>query len=176
MMFNLNFKSGLLLGALLGIVILTFGYFTFKNITSKANDIANINLQQIEYVDLEGNPLHLTDFKGKHIFLNFWATWCAPCIKEFPLLDKTYEKVHEDFVFIMVSDESINKIESFVKDKPYQFIYAKSNNLILNGITSLPQTYILDKNGVKRYHHSTIFDDDPETISIKLYDWLNKEP
>ncbi len=43
------------------------------------------------YADLEGNPVELSDYKGKRILLNFWATWCRPCIEEMPSLLKAQE-------------------------------------------------------------------------------------
>lgn len=168
---KINFKSGFFTGSILGIVLLAFGYYSFQNISEKAENIATIDLHQLEYQDLDSNTIELSDFKGKHILINFWATWCAPCVKEFPVLNETYDKLKDDFVFIMVSDESIDKIKAFAKNKPYQFVFVKSDNLILQGITYVPQTFILDKNGITKKHHPTIFEGSAESIANTLQNW-----
>jgi len=55
----------------------------------------------------------LSDFEEKNVLVNFWTSWCGPCVKEFPLLQETQSTIKEDFVFIMISDESIDKIKAF---------------------------------------------------------------
>jgi thiol-disulfide isomerase/thioredoxin len=122
---KINFKSGLFTGSVLGILLLVFGYYTFQKITTKAEDIANIDLYQFEYVDLDGKNISLSDYQGKHLLVNFWATWCAPCIKEFPVLNEAHQLLKEDFIFVMVSDQSINKIKAFTETKPYSLYLSK---------------------------------------------------
>lgn len=122
---KINFKSGLFTGSVLGILLLVFGYYTFQKITTKAEDIANIDLYQFEYVDLDGKNISLSDYQGKHLLVNFWATWCAPCIKEFSVLNEAHQLLKEDFVFVMVSDQSINKIKAFTETKPYSLYLSK---------------------------------------------------
>ena len=66
------------------------------------------------YEDLEGNPVALSDYSGKRILLNFWATWCRPCIEEMPSLLKAQEVLgKEDYVFLLATDQSVNIINSF---------------------------------------------------------------
>ena len=169
---KLNFKKGILVGSIIGIMLVGYGYYTFQNMIEKSENISNFDLHQLHYEDLEGNEVHLSDYKGKNVFVNFWATWCAPCVKEFPVLNEVYSNVKDDFVFVVVSYESRDKIEAFAKDKPYQFIYLKSNNFILEGITTVPQTFILDTQGNNVYHHPTIFEGSVEEIVKMLYEWV----
>jgi len=169
---TINFKSGLFTGSVLGILLLAFGYYSFQKISEKVENVATIDLHQLEYQDMDGNAIQLSDYKGKHMLINFWATWCAPCVKEFPVLNETYNTVKEDFVFIMVSDQSLDKIKAFAEGKQYQFIYAKTNNLLLNGITYVPQTFILDKKGNTIHHHPTIFEGNAKSIADTLYSWI----
>jgi len=169
---KINFKSGFLAGCILGVLILLFGYYSFQKIIEKSENIANIDLHQLEYKDLNGNTIELSDFKGKHILVNFWATWCAPCLKEFPVLDEAYNTLKDDFVFIMVSDQSIDKIKAFAGNKPYQFIYTKTNNLLLNGIATLPQSFVLDRDGITKQHHPTIFKGSAKSIVDTLQNWV----
>jgi len=170
---KINFKSGFLAGSILGVLLIIFGYFSFQEITKKAEDVANIDLHQFEYQDIHGNDVQLSDYEGKHLLVNFWATWCAPCIKEFPVLDETYTTVKEDFVFIMVSDEPIDKIKTFASKTAYDFIYLKTNNLLFKGITYVPQTFVFDSIGTKKYHHPTIFEGSASSITQSLRQWAN---
>ncbi len=168
---KMNFKSGLFTGSILGILILVFGYYSFQKISEKAENVAIIDLHQLEYQDLDGNNIKLSDFKGKCILVNFWATWCAPCVKEFPVLNEAYEILNKDFVFIMVSDESLDKIKKIATNKPYQFVFAKTNNLMIKGITYLPQTFVLDTAGNTVKHHPTIFEGTASSIAKTIQDW-----
>src|SRR5688572_18783836 len=51
------------------------------------------------YSDLEGKPINIADYAGKKVFVNYWATWCAPCIKEIPSIARAAEAMGEDYVF-----------------------------------------------------------------------------
>jgi thiol-disulfide isomerase/thioredoxin len=169
---KINFKTGLITGSILGLLLVAFGYYTFQNMMEKSDNISNFNLHQLSYQNLDGKEVELSDFEGKYVLVNFWATWCAPCIKEFPILNETYDLVKDDFVFVVVSSEDIDKIKTFAKNKPYNFIYLKSNNFILEGITSVPQTFILDKKGNNIHHHPTIFEGNAKSIADTLYNWI----
>lgn len=170
---NINFKSGFLTGTIIGIILLGFAYFSLQQIKQKADDIANINLHELAYQDLDGNEIQLSDFKGKHVLINCWATWCGPCVKEFPLLDDTYNELKEDFIFLMISDESRSKIRNFAETNPYQFVYLKTGSLLKEGITTVPQSFLLDKTGKMIHHHPTIFEGDVATLIATFNSWVN---
>lgn len=171
---SINFKNGIYTGCILGICLLVFAFLGFKKITKQADDIAKINLQELKYEDLDGKEVLLSSFEGKYILINFWATWCTPCINEFPLLNETFDLVKNDFVFIVVSDENKKRIKDFAKENKYNFVYLNSDNLLMNGITSLPQTFILNKEGNKMYHHGTIFKGTPDILAKKLKKMITK--
>ena len=72
------------------------------------------------FQDLEGKAIDLSDYQGKRVVLNYWATWCVPCIKEMPSLgaaEKVLEK--ENYVFLLASDESVTKIQDFITKKKW---------------------------------------------------------
>lgn len=115
----------------------------------KAEKENQINVSAIELVDLEGNPIRWEDLKGKTIFLNFWATWCKPCIMEMPSMDKAYQALkEEDFIFMAASYEEPEKIRSFREKQEFSFplVHMKTSLEALN-IYSIPTTFIINKEG-----------------------------
>ena len=117
-----------------------------KKTTTKSNKPSSIT-----YVDLKGTEVLLSNYKGKKLLVNYWATWCAPCIKEMPDLLKLQEILRkENYIFLLVSDQSIDEITKFKKLKKYDFNFLKlEGSLDALGIYALPTTFIYNENGVK---------------------------
>ena len=114
------------------------------------SDLESIQVKTL-LVDLNNNKVDLTVYKGKKIVVNYWATWCRPCIKEMPGLKRAEEILESyNYIFLLVSDETTSKISTFKKDKNFDFNFLKSveSNEML-GIYSLPTSYIFDENGKK---------------------------
>lgn len=109
---------------------------------------ANYNLPLLS---LDDDAFNLDRFKGKTIFLNFWATWCPPCIAEMPNIQSLYDEVQSDSIqFVMVSlDEDHQKARDYLSRKEYTFpVY------FLNGrkpgtynSTVVPTTYVISPDG-----------------------------
>lgn len=124
--------------------------YTGVNERKSITDLESVQLKTL-FVDLNNNPVDITQYKGKRIVLNYWATWCGPCIKEMPAL-KIAEDLLENhnYAFLLVSDETISKISDFKMNKKFDFNYLKSVKSIETlGIYSLPTSYIFDENGKK---------------------------
>jgi peroxiredoxin len=105
--------------------------------------------------DVAGKPVSIANYKGKVVLIDFWATWCGPCVGELPNVLKVYQKHHDQgFEIIGISlDEDKQKLDSFTKEHNMtwqQFFDGKGwgNKLAAKyGVQSIPATYLLDGNG-----------------------------
>ena len=105
--------------------------------------------------DLEGNEINLSDFFGKPIIVNFWASWCGPCKMEMPDFDEAYQTYGNDISFLMVnmtdgSRETVETASSFIEESGYSFpVYYDTNYsaAITYSVSSLPTTYFIDADG-----------------------------
>ncbi len=120
-----------------------------KQENHKEESVEKADLKDIKLAGLDDVKIKLADFKGKAVFLNFWATWCKPCLAEMPSIQRAIEKLEDqEIVFLAASDESVEKIEKF-KTKfvfPFQFIRVLDDYANLE-VYSLPTTIIYDRNG-----------------------------
>jgi thiol-disulfide isomerase/thioredoxin len=112
---------------------------------AEAEDNA-ITLNKIQLQSLSGDPIDLSQYKGKTIFINFWATWCKPCIQEMPTIAKAQEQL-KDVVFLFPSNESVDLITGFKERKDFDFNYVQALNLEALNIMALPTTFIFNSNG-----------------------------
>lgn len=134
------------------------GVGLFKPDTSKGNNqVISTSLAGIRFKDKTGKTLDLGNLKGKVVFLNFWATWCPPCLAEMPSIDKLYEKFKDDdnFVFIFVdADSDLLKAQKFMDRRKYRLpLYEVASEIpesIFKG--SLPTTVVIDKQGRISYN------------------------
>jgi len=104
--------------------------------------------------NLEGGTVELDSFRGKVIFINFWATWCIPCRAEMPLMEKLYQELKDkDFVMLAVSEDLDGKsiVEPFVKEYKLNFPILLDPDLAvqtLYGVRAIPETFLIDKTGI----------------------------
>ena len=106
----------------------------------------------ISLPDLNGMMVKFSDFKGKIVFLNFWATWCPPCRFEMPAMEKLHKKLKDkDFVMIAVDlQDPASVVKKYFKKNKLTFISlldADGQVSGLFGVRSIPTTFILDKEG-----------------------------
>ncbi|MBN2894011.1 MAG: TlpA family protein disulfide reductase [Bacteroidales bacterium] len=101
--------------------------------------------------DIEGNTVSLSDFKGKVIFINFWATWCGPCIGEMPEIQAFYNKFKDnnDVVFILATTDDLTTVQNFISNKEFTFPVYSIQSQIPNVMNhnSIPTSFLINKNG-----------------------------
>jgi peroxiredoxin len=101
---------------------------------------------------LDGAMVRFSDFKGKIVFLNFWATWCPACRLEMPSMEKLHNRFrNKDFVMIAIDlQEPASTVRAFLKDHHLTFtalLDSDGEAAALFSVTSIPVTFILDKEG-----------------------------
>ncbi|WP_281616148.1 TlpA disulfide reductase family protein [Flammeovirga sp. SubArs3] len=113
--------------------------------------------------------IQLSDFKGKTVFINVWASWCPPCIAEMPSIQSLYDQLknNEDVVFIMLNiDEDKEKANKFLKRKNYTFpIYERNSPTPeIFQSRSIPVTFVINKQGEIIYSHKGIANYDSQSF------------
>lgn len=134
--------------------ILLQRYVSFINLSRKTLIVVGDSAPAFTFPGLDGNTVSLTDYKGKVVFLNIWATWCPPCKEEMPSMEKLYQQLKgEDFEILAVSVDAsgAEDVGPFVKELGLSFpVLLDSEGTMLNlyGTTGLPESFIIGKEGV----------------------------
>ena len=144
-------------------LILIFCFSIFSSIAQTNEDVPLNNMaineipkpiSPIIFEDFLGNEINLEDYRGKLVIINFWATWCAPCKKEMPSLDKLYER--DDFKNLQifaVNIEQPNKLKTnkFFKDLKIRklkiYFDSKLNFVKEFKLRGVPTTVLINKKG-----------------------------
>ena len=106
----------------------------------------------LQFSDLENNIFTIQDFKGKNLFINYWATWCNPCLAEMPYMAELYEnyKDEEDIIFLYLSREKLEVIKNYIpKDESLQQlpIYKIITDDEFFATSGIPTTFIVNSDG-----------------------------
>jgi thiol-disulfide isomerase/thioredoxin len=102
-----------------------------------------------KFQTLDGQPLDLSAYAGKKVFLNYWATWCAPCIREIPAITRASAELEdENYVFLLASDESLDTIQDFILEREFSGNFIKLNKFFgAWGIEAVPSSELYDESG-----------------------------
>lgn len=121
---------------------------------NNSDESEKIKAPDFTVLDYEGNEVKLSDFKGKPVVLNFWATWCFYCKEEMPDFNIAFEK-YPDVEFLMINatdgyQETMETAKKYYEDEGYDFnIYFDTNIEAVNnyGLTGFPATFFIDEEG-----------------------------
>lgn len=165
-------KKITLVGGILALILLLSGASILYNRMSEANlPVENTKPAETQasqedetepmmapdfiVLDREGEEVSLSDFIGKPVILNFWASWCGPCKSEMPEFEAAYQKYREEIQFMMVnltdgSRETVETAAEYIAGEGYTFpvfFDTESDAAITYGATSIPVTYFVDAEG-----------------------------
>ncbi len=110
-------------------------------------------IPEFVFYDLNMNKIESSNYAGKPLILNFWATWCPPCREEMPSIESFYGQAKEKGIEIAAIsvDDSLSTVSEFLKTNSYSFPIYFDNGGVLSRIfliRSIPTTYIINKEGI----------------------------
>ena len=138
-------NSKIIVGALISILLINCS--PKDNTKNTYSEEAYIH--KIKLTDLSGQNVDWSNFVGKKVIVNVWATWCKPCIEEMPSLEVLKNKLPTDeYVLMIASSEDSSKISRFLERNNYQLDFYQLQSVPESlGIYALPTTFIIDEKG-----------------------------
>lgn len=142
-------------------VIITGAYFLYGFLAENYKPDTDIAYEErvpatdFRFTDSEGNEVNLSDFYGKTIILNFWASWCSPCKNEMPAFNALSDEYKESVNFIMLNAtdgkrETVASAKDFISGANYSFpvfFDTKGEGVKAYSLTGVPMTMVIDKDG-----------------------------
>lgn len=127
-----------------------------------------ITLDAIQLTDLSGRAVDVSQFKGKAVLINFWATWCKPCLQEMPSFANAQDRLRDEpIVFLFASNETLERIARFKDKQKFEFNYFHLGNLEALNIQALPTTFIFDREGQLKFSEAGFRDwTSPESTQV----------
>lgn len=147
----------------------TFLYAKVNDLSGKQAIQQGNVAPEFELKTLAGKTVKLSDYRGKRVILNFWATWCPPCREEMPDMQKFYEKYKDQNIEILavnlLESGSLNETKAFVQEFDIQFpvlLDEKSKISNIYHTTAIPTSFLINSNGVIEH----------KIVGAMSYDWM----
>ena len=172
-----DFLWGMALGAMLSPILIILVYSLVARPQGTSGEISAPPLPEVQRVSLDwsvqtlsGETVNLAEVaKDQVVFLNIWATWCGPCIKEMPSIDALYKDYKDKVVFVCLSNEAEGVVKDFVDRSPYAFpVYLMKDQPPQSFLPrSIPATYIIDSDRVLKVAHEGAAD--WSSVAVRKY-------
>ena len=165
-------------GLAIAILSLSMLYIPINGAISRARQAANLALDgvpapEMDAVDLDGKSHRLSDYRGKVVLLNIWATWCGPCREEMPALDQLYKERSEDGLVVLgfsVEDPELQRQFAEELQVSYPLLTTEGKIPETFGTTArYPSNFLIDRQGQLRRAPST---DEPFENLVRAVDKL----
>ena len=143
--------------------ILLIGFFILK----RNKQAPEMKFSGLQFIDLQQEKSVISDYYGAPVLLNFWQTWCGPCIKELPLFDNMVES-WDGLTVLVVTHEDFNKWKKYEAKYPNLKFLQMQQNITEFGISKFPTTYLLDSYGETVYSKVGMRDWDSNATILEL--------
>lgn len=122
-----------------------------RNLSKESERIESV-IKEATFKDVDGNDITVSDFSGKVVLIDFWETWCGPCLQVFPAMDSLKKEYPNDFEVLtvnLIDADTKAEVEQFIADNNYSFIYSLDTNDIGDKIITLgiPFKVFIDPQG-----------------------------
>ncbi len=161
--------AGVCLGAgLIGVLVFTgviplLGDTSAEGAPLLAAEESGMQAPDIELPDLAGTPVRLSDYRGQVVALNFWATWCGPCVREMPMFQEFQDR-YPNFVMLGIDEEeSPDMVRDFIQQMNLSYVILLDEKAELARelrVGYLPTTFFIDEDGEIRFRHFGILTED----------------
>lgn len=145
-------------------ILVVGGFYGVRNLTSQEAPPENLKVKakDFELLDLQEQKVKLSNYKGKVIILNFWATWCPPCVKEIPHIDELYRTYKDKGLVVLglsVDEGGPEAVKKFLKKTPISYPILMANREVYTIYQEylpkemrggIPFTFIIDREGFIR--------------------------
>lgn len=144
-------RAHTVLGLIAGLCLLATGDATWG--MGSRPPVTGMPASDFTLLDLKGEPHRLSQYRGKVVLINFWATWCKPCTTEMPAMQATYDKLRDQgFVVLAINElEDEDKVREHIKAYGHTFpVLLDRKNQVANqyGVYGLPVSVFVDEHGI----------------------------